>query len=42
MTNNLQVHIQKDYDQSKDYDHLVEFTNGDPSGAGHQRAGEEV
>ena len=42
MTKDLEVHIQKEYDRSKDYDHFVEFTRGSSSGTAHQTAGQEV
>jgi hypothetical protein len=42
MTRNLEVHIRKEYDRSKDYDHFVEFASGDASGPAHQTTGHEV
>ena len=42
MTRNLEVHIRKEYDRSKDYEHFVEFTNGNASGSAHQTTGQEV
>ncbi|KAN0111746.1 hypothetical protein V8E52_008126 [Russula decolorans] len=42
MTKNLEVHIRKEYGQSNDYDHFVEFASGDTSGPAHQTAGQEV
>ena len=41
-TKNLEVHVQKDYDRSKDYSHFAGFTDSDVSGTVHQRAGKEV
>jgi hypothetical protein len=42
-TKNLEVHIRKEYDRSKDRDHFVEFGSGGASGAAyHQKAGEAV
>jgi len=43
LTRNLEVHIRKEYDRSKDYDHdFVEFTSGNASGSAYQTAGQEV
>ena len=42
VTKNLEVHIRKEYDQSKEYDHFVEFASGNVSGPAHQTAGQEV
>ena len=42
MTKNLEVHVRKEYGQSKDHDHFVEFTSGNASGPAHQTAGLEV
>jgi hypothetical protein len=41
-TKNLEVHIRKDYDQSRDYSHFAGFTDSDVSGAAHQRVGKDV
>ena len=38
----LEVHIRKDYDQSKDYSHSSGFTNNDASTTAHQTAGQGV
>ncbi|KAH9992317.1 hypothetical protein BJV77DRAFT_945366, partial [Russula vinacea] len=42
LTRDLEVHIRKDYDQSKDYDHFVEFSSSDAPGPAYPRAGKEV
>lgn len=44
MTKNLEVHVRKEYDQSKDkdYEQFVEFASGNASGPAHQMAGQEV
>jgi hypothetical protein len=42
MTNNLEVHVRKEYDQSKDHDNFVEFTSGNAAGPAHHTAGQEV
>ncbi len=42
-TKNLEIHIRKEYDRSKNRDDFVEFTSGDASGAAnHQKAGQAV
>jgi len=41
-TKNLQVRIQKDFDQSRDSDYVVEFTNDDVGQATHRMVGQEV
>ena len=41
-TKDLQVHVRKEFDQSKDYDHFIGFSNGDTSGSTHQTVGQEV
>jgi hypothetical protein len=41
-TKDLEVHVQKDYDQSRDYSHFAGFTDSDVSGTVHQRSGKEV
>ena len=42
MTTNLEVHVRKEYDRSKDYEQFVEFTSGNASGPAHRTAGQEV
>jgi len=41
-TKNLDVHIRKDYDEPKDYNHFAGFTDSDVSRTAHQRAEREV
>lgn len=42
LTKNLEVHIRKEYDQSKDHDAFLEFASGNASGPAHQTTGQEV